>query len=109
MAPRACQKTELGAGFPLAPRSSPNVGQEANLARDLAAIRRMRDVENEAFCGAGHLIHRLVFADSRPGTKTGKPARSLRAAAEHLDDGYPARPFQVMVRRRGAKLAAGQL
>ncbi len=45
-APRACQKPELGAGFSLAPRTSPNIGKEARLARDLAAVRRMRDGQN---------------------------------------------------------------
>src|SRR5271154_4380387 len=74
----------------------------------LAAIRGMRDVESEAFCGAGHLIHELVFAGSGSRTKTGRLARTLCAATQHLDDGDTTRTFQVMVRGRSPELAAGQ-
>src|SRR5271156_455017 len=79
----------------------------------LAAIRRMRDVDDEAFCGAGHLVHKLVFAGSGSRTKTGKlaraRARTLCSAVQHFDDGDTTRAFQAMVRGRSAKLAAGQL
>src|SRR6516164_3392686 len=53
--PQACQKPKVAALFQRPPA---NVGQSAKLARDVAAIRGMRDHVYEASCGNSRSIHR---------------------------------------------------